>query len=142
MLYHIERRRFLIKPSRERPLPAPVRLLHVELDEGSGELFVFPRRGRLARPQPHDHVLPADRLPGMQRDVLDDAVALVEDSQDRDTLCHRRYSALAIRRRGRLLRGGQLRVLLVRTLAARGERKRGEQRSSEDAHVYSGIQGS
>jgi hypothetical protein len=142
VLDDVERRRFLVQPAGESPLPALVRLLHVELDECAGQLLVFPRRRRFARAQPHDDVFPPDRLPGVERDILDDAVALVEDAKHRDALRHRRHSAFAVRGRGDLPGHGQFRVLLLTTLAARGKRERGEQRSSEGAHVYSGIQGS
>jgi hypothetical protein len=63
---------------------------HVDLDEGAGQLFVFPRRRRLARAQADNHVLPASRLAGMKRYVLHDAVALIEDSENCDALRHRR----------------------------------------------------
>jgi hypothetical protein len=142
MLDYVERRGFLVEPTREGALPALVGLLHVELDERAGQLLVFPRRRRLASTKAHDHVLPSHRLTGVKRNILDDPVALVEDSEHRDPLRHRRHAALAVRGRGRLPRRGQRRVLLLRALAARGERERGKQRSSEDAHVYSGIQGS
>ena len=123
-------------------MPAPVALVHVDLDEGAGQLLLFPRRRRLARPQAHDHVLPADRLAGMQRHRLDDPVALVEDAKHRDPLRHGRDAALAIRRRGGLARRRQWSVLLLPALAARGERKRSQQECRPPAHAYSGIQGS
>jgi hypothetical protein len=119
-----------------------VRLLDVDLDERSGQLLLFPRRGRLARPKPHDHVLPAHRLAGMQRNRLDDPVPLVEHSEHRDPLCHRSDAALAVGRGGGLPRRRQRRVLPLLALAARGERKRGEERCGGRFHAYSGIQGS
>jgi hypothetical protein len=118
MLDDVERRRFLVEPAREDAGPALVRLLDIDLDEGAGQLFVFPRRGRLARPQAHDHVLPADRLAGMQRNRLNDAIALVEQAQNRDALRHRRDAALAVRRRGGLARRRQRRILAFLALAA------------------------
>jgi len=78
----------------------------------------------------------------MKRDILNDAVALVENAENRDPLRHRRHATFAIGGRGDLSRGGQRRVPLLGALAARGERKRGDQRSSQGAHVYSGSQGS
>jgi hypothetical protein len=97
VLNDVERRRFLVQPARESALPALVRLLHVELDECAGQFFVFPRRRCLARAQPHDHVFPAHGLAWVKRDILDDAVALVENAKHRDALCHRRHSTLAMR---------------------------------------------
>jgi hypothetical protein len=142
MLDDVERRRFLVEPAREDAVPVLVRLLHVELDERAGQLLLFPGGGRLAGTQAHDHILPANRLAGMQRHRLDDAVALVEDAQHRDPLRHRRDAALAIGGRGGLARRGQWGVLPLLALAARGERKRGQQECGAQAHAYSGIQGS
>jgi hypothetical protein len=78
----------------------------------------------------------------MQSDILDDAVALVEDAENRDPLRHRSYAALAVGGRGHLLRRGQRCVLLLRSLPARREGKRGKQWSGGLVHVYSGIHGS
>jgi hypothetical protein len=142
VLDDVERRRFLVQPTGEDAAPAPVGLLHVELNEGAGQLLVLPRGGGLAGAQPHDHVLPADRLTGMQRDILDDAVALVEDAEHRHPLRHRRHTALAVRGRGDLLSRRQRLVLRFPALPARGERERGKQWCSGSAHAYSGIQGS
>jgi hypothetical protein len=77
----------------------------------------------------------------MQGDVLDDSVALVEDSENRDPLRHRRHSALTRCSRWRLLRRSS-RVLLLGAFAARGERDDGQQGCNGCPHAYSGIQGS
>jgi hypothetical protein len=79
-------------------------LLDVDLDEGAGQFFGLPRSGRFASAKPHNHVLPARRLAGVERDVLDDPVALVEDAEHGDALRHRRHSTLTVRGRGRLSR--------------------------------------
>jgi hypothetical protein len=141
VLDDVERRRFLVQPAGEGAAPAPVRLLHVELDERPGQLLFLPRRGRLARPEPDDDVLPADRLPGVKRDRLDDAVALVEDAEHRHPLGHRGHPALAGRGRGDRLRRRQ-RILLLGALAARRQRERDQHGCGRKAHAYSGIQGS
>jgi hypothetical protein len=94
VLDDVERRRFLVKPARENPLPSLVRPLNVDLDECASQLFFFPRRSRLASAEPNDHVFPADRLAGVERNVLDDAVTLVEDSEHRDALRHGRDAGL------------------------------------------------
>jgi len=138
----VERRRFLVEPARKSAVPALVRLLHVELDERAGQLFIFPRRRRLARPKPHDHILPSHRLAGVERDVLNDTVALVEDAEHRHALRHRRHSTLACGSRRRLPRTRQRCVLLLASLTARGERERDQQRCRNLFHAYSGIQGS
>ena len=51
VLDDVERRRFLVEPAGEDPLPVPVGPLHIELDEGAGQLLRLPRRGRLAGAQ-------------------------------------------------------------------------------------------
>jgi hypothetical protein len=142
VLNDVERRRFLVDPAREDAVPAAVGLLDVELEEGAGQLLLLPRSGRLARAQAHDHVLPADRLAGMQRDTLHDPVALVEDAEHGNPLRHRRHAALAGCGRHHLARGRQRRVVLLVAAIARGKRQQRQQRSSERLHAWSGIHGS
>jgi hypothetical protein len=120
----------------------PVRLLHIELNERAGQLFLFPWRGRFACAQADNHILPPHRLTRTQRDILDDPIALVEDAEHRDALRHRRHAILARRTRGDLPRPGDASARLFVALAARSERKRGQQQGSAAPHVYSGIQGS
>jgi hypothetical protein len=79
----------------------------------------------------------------VQGDVLDDAIALVENAEDRDALGHGSDSALAIRgcrdlSPGR--RGGILSRLTA--FAACGKRHAGERERECLAHAYSGIHGS
>jgi len=79
----------------------------------------------------------------MERNVLDDAVALVEDAERGHALPHRGHARLvgADRRRG--VADHRFGRIFVAALAAGGERERHQdERSSERAHVYSGIQGS
>jgi hypothetical protein len=114
----------------------------VDLDEGAGQLLLFPRRGLLARTQTHDHVLPANRLAWPDRHVLDDPVALVEDAEHRHALGHRRHSALPRRGDRNVLVRRSRCVFLLRPLAASGKRKRDQKRSRKFPHDYSGIQGS
>jgi hypothetical protein len=118
--------------------------LHIDLHKRAGQFFFFPRRRRLARAQAHDHVFPAHRLAGMERDVLDDPIALVEQAEDRDPLAHGGHPRLIDARRSRRVGDHRARrILLVSAAPAgrNGERKHGE-RGSLAAHVYSGIQGS
>jgi len=65
----------------------------------------------------------------VQRDILNDAVALVEDAQHRDALRHRRHAAFPVRGRSDLAPG--LRRLL---LAASATGKRGRKQ-----HYHSGV---
>jgi hypothetical protein len=115
--------------------------LDVNLDEGAGQLLFLPWRGGLAGAQPDDHVFPAHRLSWVQRYVLDDSVALVEDSKHRDALRHRRDPAFSIRRRSNLPPRG-CGGILFGAPATRGQGERDQQRSRRRTHVYSGIQGS
>ena len=92
MLDDVERRAFLVQPARKDPFPAHPRLFDVELDERPGEAVIFPRRGRIAGAQADHGVAEADRLSGLERDVADDAVALVEQPKHRDALAHRSHA--------------------------------------------------
>jgi hypothetical protein len=81
-------------------------------------------------------------LPRTQGDVLDDAVALVEDSKDRDALRHGSDAALPRRRSRRIGLSGRSRILLLGSLAAPSEGQRNNQRCGKLSHAYSGIHGS
>jgi hypothetical protein len=76
----------------------------------------------------------------MERDVLDDAVALVEDAKDRDALRHWRDVGLIDPRARTLLRRDLIRLLGA--AVARRQREADQQRCSEFPHAYSGIHGS
>jgi len=75
----------------------------------------------------------------MQRDVADDAVALVEDGEHRHPLRHRRDARLAWRARRGLPRGD---LVLLGAAVAACKRERGEERDGGQSHAYSGIHGS
>jgi hypothetical protein len=114
--------------------------LHVDLDEGAGQLLRLPRRGRLARAQADDDVLHPNRLARLQRQILDDAVALVEQAQHRHALGHWRYA--------RLLGGGARHGdcdgiafgrLIVAAVAA-GEHRQCRQDKGCGSHYWSGVQ--
>lgn len=89
MLDDIERRGLLVQPAREDPLPAPLRVANVELDEGAGQLLNLPGRGRLAGAQPDGRVADPDRLARLQGQRAGDSVALVEQAEHGDALRHR-----------------------------------------------------
>jgi hypothetical protein len=79
----------------------------------------------------------------MKRDVLDDAVALVEDAEDRRALGHWGDPALSVCGRRHLRATLSRRVLRRLTaLPARGKRQAGEREREFVAHAYSGIHGS
>jgi hypothetical protein len=77
----------------------------------------------------------------MERDILDDPVALVEDAEDSDALRHRSDARLIGPGRGRFARrrGG---ILLFTSFAARRQRGQEQDRCCDSPHAYSGIQGS
>ena len=78
----------------------------------------------------------------MEHDVLDDAVALVEDAEHRDALRHRRDALLAAGGAA-LGRGWRGRILLLAAAVAGRKRERDQEQRGELAiHAYSGIQGS
>ncbi len=127
MLDDVERRRFLVDPAREYPPPLLVGPPHVELKERAGQLLILPRRRCLTRQQADDRVLEPCRLAGLERQVADDPVSLVEQPDHRDPLGHRRDSGLAAGRYGLVgSRSGLLLGRLVAPAAGKGERKRGE----------------
>jgi hypothetical protein len=140
VLDDVQRRRFLVEPSGKDALPLLIRLKHVDLHERSGELLLLPRCRGFAGAQVDEHVLPPHRLARVQCDVLDDAVALVEDSENRDALRHRRHAGLVGHRAGRI--GRDIRVLGLAGAIARSQSERERERNGEPVHAYSGIQGS
>jgi hypothetical protein len=113
--------------------------LHVDLDEGAGQLLRLPRRARLAGTQPDDDVLDADRLAGPQGQVLDDAVALIEQAEDGDPFGPRRHARL-VGGRARHLDGDGIALGRLIVAAAAGERGRTHQRQRRFYHDWSGVQ--
>jgi hypothetical protein len=140
VLDDVERRAFLVQPAGKHPSPEIIGPLDIELDEGPGQFLVFPRRGRLAGAQADDDVLHPDRLAGLQRQVADDAVALVQQAQDRDPLGHRRHARL-LGGRARHFDGHGIafgRSLFVAPTA--GERQQRGEGESGGPHASSGVQ--
>jgi hypothetical protein len=107
VLDDVQRWAFLVEPAREDPRPVLVRPLHVQLNEGAGELLRFPRRRGFTGAQADDDILHADRLARTQRQVADDAVALVQEAKNRDPFRHRRDARL-VGRRARHLDGDRI----------------------------------
>ena len=143
MLDDVERRAFLVQPARKYPLPAPARLFDVELDERPREPFILPRRGCVARAQAHYGVAEADRLARPQRDIADDAVALVEQPEHRHALAHRGYPRNWLDRLGcvhghRIGAIDRLVGILRATIAARAKRDQSQQDETRDQD-YSGF---
>jgi hypothetical protein len=79
----------------------------------------------------------------MERHGLHDAVALVEDAERGHALPHRGHARLIAADRRRGVADHRFRRIFLAAFAAGGEGERHQdERSSERAHVYSGIQGS
>ena len=93
-------------------------------------MFLFPRRGFLARAQADDHLADADRLPRLQRQVTRDAVALVEQADHRDALRHRRF-ADELRWRAAAGAGAGLGRGRLLAAVARGDEERGNEDRNE-----------
>ncbi|MEO6256464.1 MAG: hypothetical protein ABIO69_06620 [Sphingomicrobium sp.] len=105
---------------------------------------MLPRRGGFAGAQAHHHVAHPDRLPRLERQVAHDPVALVEQAEHGDPLCHRSHSGLADRSRGDLGRSraiGHNLLRLVATIAATGGERQRHQTCRESAHAQSGVHG-
>jgi hypothetical protein len=109
----------------------PVRPQPIDLDEGAGQLFLFPRRCRFAGEQPNGDVLDPHRLARPQREIADDSIALVEQPEHGDALSHGRYPGLFGRGARHVDRDGLIfRCGLIAGAAAahgqhRGKRKKG-----------------
>jgi len=150
VLDEVQRRRFLVEPAGEDPLPPPLRVPDAELDEGAGQLLNLPRRCGLAGAQAHRRIADPNRLAGLEGEVAGDAVALVEEAEHRHALGHR---SRAGRDRGDglrdvdgagLARGLTVGPRLIRCApVAAGERGEGEQGGAElEPHALSGVQAS
>ena len=143
MLDDVERWAFLVQPTRKDPFPAPAGLFDIKLDERPGQALIVPRRGCVASAQANHGVAETDRLTGPQRDVADDAVALVEQSEHRNTLAHRGHPRDSVDRLGGVHGHGigaidRLAGVVATAIAARTKRDQGQQDKSTDQD-YSGF---
>jgi hypothetical protein len=78
----------------------------------------------------------------VQRHILHDSVALVEDAENGNALSHRRHAALPRRGRWHALRRDRRVLLLLAAAPARRQHEGDQQRCGTLRHVYSGIHGS
>ncbi|MBE1527818.1 hypothetical protein GGC65_002274 [Sphingopyxis sp. OAS728] len=77
-------------PARKDAAPFVVALiLHRQLDKRTRFGRIFPRRGLLARAQPHDRAADPRDIAGLHLEIADQPVALVEQADDGDTVGHR-----------------------------------------------------
>ena len=146
MLDDVERRTFLIDPARKHSLPTAIGLLDIELEEGAGQPLIFPRRAGFASAQADDRVAHADCLPRPQREVADDAVALVHQCDHRDPLGHRRYAPCRLdrlrhvdRHRGAVVALVGRRSLPIAAAEHQQRAKRDCDRDQPGAHPQSGV---
>ena len=154
MLDDVERRRLLVQPAGEDAAIAVLRiarLLDVELYERPGEPLRLPGGGRLAGAQPHDRVADPHRLARLQRQILRQAVALVEEAEHRDALAHRRRAGDLGGHRLRYVDSLRAAIsaraaLAAAALAARGKGEHGregeDERPRRAPHPCSGVQAS
>ena len=141
MLDHVERRAFLVDPARKHPFPIAVGALDVELDERAGHPLGLPRRGRIAGAKPDQSILGADRLAGLEREIADNAVALVEQGDHRHPVGHRRHPGGVDRRRQRFSDDLIFSRGIIRPGVASGDdqAKRGTEEKATAAHALSGV---
>jgi hypothetical protein len=124
-------------------VPGRVRLLHVELDEGAGQLLTFPRRRRLAGAQANDRVLYLNRLADLELEVPDDSVALVEEAKDGDAILHRRDADRLAGTRSCLRKRYAVGLIVLFTTAAPRHQQQRKQCTGRRLtfHAQSGVQG-
>jgi len=94
MLDDVQRRRFLEQPARKDPPPLTIGTTDVRLHKCARKFLVFPGRCRLARTQADNDIAYLYRLAWPHRDVAPQAVTLVEQTEHRHTVLHRRNRAL------------------------------------------------
>jgi hypothetical protein len=121
---------------------------HDQLDEGTGFLRAFPLCGAFAGAQADHRATDADALSGFQRDIADEAVALVEQAEHCLALFHRRHPGIGIVRAGRARlgqgprfgrRGRRLCLPLAAGKQHRGGKHRAGQRGFRPGHGASGV---
>ena len=117
-------------------MPRLVRALDIQLDESAGEFFILPRRGCFTGTKPNDRIVDADRLSGLELEIANDAVALVQEAKDRNPLRHggdaRPLSGAGIGRRNPRAVG--LLLPLIPTPAPRKQQER-RARNGELSHL-------
>jgi hypothetical protein len=139
----------LEKPAGEdaAPILRPV-IEHDQLHERTGFLRHFPLGGAFTGAQADDRAADADAFAGLQRDIADKAVALVEQAEHRHALLHRRDARIRIVRAGaaRLRQGsrfGGRRRRFALALATGEQHRSDESRSSQGGfrphHGASGV---
>jgi hypothetical protein len=84
---------FAENPAGKDAIPFLIALIfHHQLHKGTGFRRIFPRGRCLASAQTHNHGTKAALFAGLHRNVLNQAIALVEQAQLGHALVHRRYA--------------------------------------------------
>jgi hypothetical protein len=130
---------FAEQPARKDAVPFIVALiLHGQLDEGAGFGRIFPWRGLFASAQPYDRASGPHRFARFHFQILDQPVALVEQTQHRDPIRHRRrafdpadFLRHTLRFRDLWRLAAAPRPAVAATIAA-GQQRRGGQRRDQD----------
>jgi hypothetical protein len=119
-----------------------VRPADVDLHKRPGQPFQFPWRGCVAGLEPHRYILDPHRLARLQRQVANDAVALVEQPQHGHPLGHRRDPRL-VGGRAWDFHGQRLVIRFVAPVASGKQRQCGkEDEGARKRHSYSGFHAS
>jgi hypothetical protein len=125
---------------------------HDQLDKRSGFLRHFPLRRTLACPQADNGTANPNTLARLEFDIAHQAVAFVQQSEDSDTLLHRRDALVnvigalrcaCLRQRARICRGRRIFSLAVATGKDRRTQQptKNGQRCTHRLHAASGVQG-
>ena len=99
------------------------------MEEGAGELFILPWRGRLAGAQANDRILHADRHSRLHPEIADDSVALVQKADHRDPVLHGCDADLLSGAGTRLGKLDPVALVVVLATLASGREKQPEQRT-------------
>jgi hypothetical protein len=152
VLDDVEAWRVLEQPAGEHasPFGSPVRsaFLHQDLNEGAFLGDGLPGRGLLARGKPDDDVADPARLTRFHLQLLRDVVALVEQSERRHPLRHRRANRILYRNHRRsalrkVLRNLGLDRFGLRCFVVAGRQSYQERQKRGGAHRQaSGVQAS
>jgi hypothetical protein len=139
MLDDIAVRPFLEQPAGKDAVPLIVAgLAHVELHEGAGLGHFLPWRGRLAGAQPHNRIVDAQRLARLHAELAGLAIALVEQADHRNALCHRRAGQAvcgkALASNGLYIGFGAIVRRLARTAGRQPDQKEGAKRAGRQGN--------
>lgn len=90
MFDHIALWPFAEEPARKDAIPFLIAgILHQQLHKGSGFGGVFPWGGLFARAQPHDHIAHAAGFARLHGEILNQAIALVQQADFSNPIGHR-----------------------------------------------------